>query len=347
VQGEPSDAELFIDGKPHGRTPQNFELSATEHSVEVRKEGYLPFSGSVTPALGLERSVEYKLTSADRSKALQESAPTIKSKATGYVLKLVPGGSFMMGSERREQGRRPNEGYREVTLKRPFYMGVTEVTNADFRSFKTDHASGFIGKRSFDLDAQPVVQVTWNDAAAYCNWLSERDGLPPAYEQGGGKYVLKKPVTTGYRLPTEAEWEYAARYVAPGKMRRFPWGDTLPIVPNVGNIAGEETKGTIEGGLEGYRDEYPVVAPVGKFEPTPLGLHDMGGNVSEWINDFYLSFVDPAAVTDPLGPEQAARHVVRGANWRSANVAELRYAYRDSADEMSQTIGFRVARYAE
>jgi formylglycine-generating enzyme required for sulfatase activity len=347
VQGDPADAELLIDGKPHGRTPQKFDLSATEHSVEIRKEGYLPFTGSVTPALGLERSVEYKLTSADRGKALLETAPTIKSKATGYVLKLIPGGTFKMGSERREQGRRPNEGYREVTLQRPFYLGVDEVTNADFRSFKSDHVSGFIGKRSFDLDAQPVVQVTWNDAAAYCNWLSEREGLPPAYEQGGGKYVLKKPVTTGYRLPTEAEWEYAARYVAPGQIRRFPWGDTLPIGANVGNIAGEEAKAVIEVGLDGYRDEYPVVAPVGKFAPTPLGLQDMGGNVSEWVNDFYLSFVDSSPVTDPLGPEQAARHVVRGANWRSANVAELRYAYRDSADEMSQTIGFRVARYAE
>jgi formylglycine-generating enzyme required for sulfatase activity len=347
IQGEPTDAELFVDGKAHGRTPQQFQLSAMEHSVEVRKEGYITFTGSVTPALGLERSVDYKLTPADRGKALQESAPTITTKTTNYELRLVPGGSFKMGSERREQGRRPNEGYREVTLQRPFYMGVMEVTNEDFRKFKNDHVSGFIGKRSFDLDAQPVVQVTWDEAAEYCNWLSEREGLPAAYEQGGGKFVLKKPVTTGYRLPTEAEWEYAARFVSPGKTRRFPWGDALPVVPKVGNIAGTETKTFLEADMEGYTDDYVIVAPVGKFEPTPLGLHDMGGNVSEWINDYYLSFVDNAAVTDPLGPDQAARHVIRGANWRSSNVAELRYAWRDSADEKSQLIGFRVARYAE
>jgi formylglycine-generating enzyme required for sulfatase activity len=347
VQGEPTDAELFVDGKAHGRTPQQFQLSATDHTVEVRKEGYITFTGSVTPALGLERSVDYKLTPADRGKALQESAPTITTKTTGYELRLVPGGSFKMGSERREQGRRPNEGYREVTLQRPFYMGVMEVTNEEFRKFKNDHVSGFIGKRSFDLDAQPVVQVTWDEAAEYCNWLSEREGLPAAYEQGGGKFVLKKPVTTGYRLPTEAEWEYAARYVSPGKIRRFPWGDALPVMPKVGNIAGTETKTFLEADMEGYTDDYVIVAPVGKFDPTPLGLHDMGGNVSEWINDYYLSFVDTAPVTDPLGPDQAARHVIRGANWRSSNVAELRYAWRDSADEKSQMIGFRVARYAE
>ncbi len=72
------------------------------------------------------------------------------------------------------------------------------------------------------------------------------------------------------------------------------------------------------------------MAPVGKFQPSPLGLHDLGGNVSEWVNDFYLSFVDPAPVTDPLGPDQAAFHVMRGANWKTGSVGELRFAWRDS-----------------
>jgi len=346
VRGEPADAELLVDGKPRGKTPQSLQLSAVDHVIEVRKEGFVPFTGTVTPALGLERLVEYKLISADRGTALLESAPVVNTK-TGYALRLVPPGSFMMGSERREQGRRPNEGLRPVTLKRPFYIGVTEVTNADFRKFRPNHVSGYVEKKTFDLDAQPVVQVSWNDAAAYCNWLSEKEGLPPAYEQGGGKYSLKKPVTIGYRLPTEAEWEYAARFVSPGKVRRFPWGDALPVAPRSGNIAGTETGGQLEAQIDGYRDDYPVVAPVAKFEPSPLGLHDLGGNVSEWVNDFYLSFVDPSPVTDPLGPEQAALHVVRGANWKTGSVGELRFAWRDSAPEPSQTIGFRVARYAE
>ena len=346
VRGAPDDAELFIDGKSVGKTPQSLKLGAVEHLIEVRKEGFIAFTGTVTPALGLERLVEYKLISADRGKALQESAPLIKTK-TGYELRLVPPGTFMMGSERREQGRRPNEGLRQVTLKRPYYMGTFEVTNTDFRKFRPEHISGYVEKKSFDLDLQPVVQVSWNDAAAYCNWLSEREGLPPAYEEGGGKFTLKKPVTIGYRLPTEAEWEYAARYAAPGKVRRFAWGDALPIAAQAGNLAGTETLGQLEAQLSDYHDDYPVVAPVGKFQPSPLGLHDMSGNVSEWVNDFYLSFVDPAPATDPLGPEQAAVHVVRGANWKTGTVGELRFAWRDTAPEPSQTLGFRVARYAE
>jgi formylglycine-generating enzyme required for sulfatase activity len=86
---------------------------------------------------------------------------------------------------------------------------------------------------------------------------------------------------------------------------------------------------------------------VGKFKPTPLGLHDMSGNVSEWIDDYYLSFVDPAPVTDPLGPQDGTRHVIRGANWKSATAADLRLAWRDGADAAGTTIGFRVVRYAE
>ncbi len=346
VSGEPEGAELVVDGTPRGQTPLSVNLTAQEHRIEVRKSGFVTFTTSVTPAKGLERVVEYRLTSSDRATALLDSAPTVRTK-DGYVLKLVPGGTFMMGSERREQGRRPNEPLRKVTLKRPFYIGVTEVTNEDFRRFRPGHASGYIGKQSLDLDKQAVSQVSWNEAAEYCNWLSEREGLPAAYEKKDDKYSLKRPVTTGYRLPTEAEWEYSARRAGPNKFLRFPWGDALPVAQNTGNLAGSEASKIVEGSLPGYRDDYDVIAPVGKFAPNALGLHDFGGNVSEWANDFYLSFVDTADSTDPLGPEQAGKHVVRGANWRSSAVSELRLAWRDTADDLSPALGFRIARYAE
>jgi formylglycine-generating enzyme required for sulfatase activity len=346
VQGEPADAEVFVDGKSRGVAPQTFELTAVQHSIEVRKEGFEPFQVNVTPEAGIERKVDFKLTSSDKAIALQESAPTITTKG-GYTLRLVPRGKFQMGSDRREQGRRPNEGLREITLERPYYIGVNEVTNADYRKFRSAHASGYIEKQTLDLDAQPVAAVTWDDAAEYCNWLSEQEGLPPAYERRDGKFFLIRPVTAGYRLPTEAEWEYAARFVAPGKTQRFAWGDGLPVAPQFGNVAGTESRGLIEGMLEGYTDDYPAAASIGKFKASPLGLHDMAGNVSEWTNDYYLSFVSVGAATDPLGPEPTAQHVVRGANWRSASVGHLRFAYRDSGEDGADTIGFRVARYAQ
>jgi formylglycine-generating enzyme required for sulfatase activity len=346
VQGEPADAELLVDGKASGRTPQTLDMSSVEHAIEVRKDGFLPFTISVTPAAGIDRKIDYKLVSSDKAVALQDSAPTITTRG-GYALRLVPGGTFKMGSDRREQGRRPNEGQRAITLQRPFYIGVTEVTNADFRKFRSSHASGYIEKHTLDLDAQPVAALSWDEAAEYCNWLSELEGLPQVYEKKDGKFFSKKPVPHGYRLPTEAEWEYAARFVSPGKVQRFAWGDGLPVAPSSGNVAGMETKGLLEAMIDGYQDEYPAVAPAGKFAPSPLGLQDMAGNVSEWTNDYYLSFVDANAATDPLGPEPTSQHVVRGANWRSASVGHLRFAFRDSNEDGNDTIGFRIARYAE
>jgi formylglycine-generating enzyme required for sulfatase activity len=346
IQGEPDGAQLFVDGIDRGRTPQSLELSAVEHNIEVHKEGWVTYTGKVTPAKGLDRTLQYRLMSEDRSRALAQTASTVYTQ-TGYLLRLIPAGTFSMGSERREQGRRPNEGLRRVTLKRPLYFGVTEVTNEQFRRFHPGHTSGLIDRHSIDLDDQPVSQVSWNEAAEFSNWLSERDNLPAAYEKKNDTYALKRPVTIGYRLPTEAEWEYAARYAAPGQFRRFAWGDTLPVTSDAGNLAGAETGNSLPATLPGYRDEYPLVAPVSKFKPTPLGLHDMSGNVSEWIDDYYLSFVDPAPVTDPLGPADGTRHVIRGANWKSATATDLRLAWRDGADGASTTIGFRVVRYAE
>jgi formylglycine-generating enzyme required for sulfatase activity len=119
------------------------------------------------------------------------------------------------------------------------------------------------------------------------------------------------------------------------------------VPAQVGNLAGSETGSSLAATLPGYRDDYPVVAPVGKFRATALGLHDMSGNVSQWVNDYYESFVDPAPATDPLGPAQGTLHVVRGANWKTASVSELRLAWRDTANGPAQTLGFRIARYAD
>src|SRR6184192_3802175 len=346
VSGEPADAELLVDGAPRGQTPQSLLLPAVEHRIEVRKAGFIPFEAVLTPVPELERAVQYHLTPSDRGRALLESAPLVRSQI-GYVLRLVPPGAFQMGSERREQGRRPNEGLRTVTLQRPFYIGVLPVTNGDFRRFRAEHASGYIDRQSIDLDSQPVTQVSWEDAAEFCNWLSHQEGLPPAYERSGTGFVLTRPVTRDYRLPTEAEWEYAARYGAAGQSQRFVWGDSPPVPLGVGNLAGGETGSSLPATLPGYRDDYPVVSPVGKFHPTALGLHDMSGNVSQWVNDYYESFVDPAPMTDPLGPAQGTLHVVRGASWKTASVSELRLAWRDTASGPEPTVGFRLARYAD
>jgi formylglycine-generating enzyme required for sulfatase activity len=347
VRGTPADAQLFVDGQARGSANQTIMLPSTEQTIEIRREGYQSFTTKVAPQAGLARVVEFRLLTPEQARAAR-IPPLIKTKTNGQ-LRLIPTGRYTMGSSRREPGRRSNETEHEVVLKRAYYLGVYEITNAEFRQFQPDHLSGVVRDRSLDQDDHPVVNVTWNDAAAFCNWLSGQDGLPSAYTQQGDVYVLVTPVNTGYRLPTEAEWEWAARYENGQATRRYPWGSSLPVPTNSGNFADKRALAVNDTAVENYEDGFVTTAPVGKFPASPLGLYDLGGNVTEWVQDFYTVYPELEPVsTDPLGPASGTQqHVVRGSSWRSANVAELRLAWRDHADGKAQTIGFRIARYAE
>jgi len=359
VQGDPLDAEVVIEGEVRGKTPLTFELPARRHSFEVRKAGMQVERIDVDLSAAVDRTVDYKLVPVGRARDWKPPPPALRAQTTGTLLRLITGGSFTMGSERREQGRRANEFPRKVTLARPYYLGTREVTNGEFRRYKADHNSGFVGKRTLDLDGQPVSNASWSDAVQYCNWLSTQEGLPVAYEQKGGRWALIEPVTTGYRLPTEAEWEYAARHAGPGaRTQRYEWGDALPPPAGIGNLAGSEAIDEMTRVLDGWQDDYPTIAPPGKFRANGFGIFDMTGNLSEWVHDAYVSFDANAGGTDPLGPAAGAnaagaaaavnvRRVIKGSHWRTTTFADLRAAWRDGFDGASQEVGFRVARYAE
>lgn len=345
IVASPEDAQLLIDGKPSGTANQVLSLTAAPHVIEVRKQGYAAHVATVTPRRGLEQRLTVVLQTIAQAEAAKLDA--VVTTSAGQTLRLIPTGSLQMGSPRREQGRRNNEIRRDVELTREFYLAETEVTNKQYREF-LPHNSGFFGGLSLEGDDQPVVRLGWQQAARYCNWLSERDGLPNAYIERDGRLVARRPMSTGYRLPTEAEWVWVARFEGGARPLRFVWGDGLPPPAGIANLADNAARTLVAQRVQGYDDGFSVSAPVGSFPPNKLGLRDLGGNVAEWVNDFYeASSVDPfVSLVDPLGPVSGNRYVIRGASWAHGGITELRTAFRDYGAGGREDVGFRIARYA-
>jgi formylglycine-generating enzyme required for sulfatase activity len=222
-------------------------------------------------------------------------------------LVLIPAGKFTMGSPETEKGRYDNEAQREVEIKEPFYLGIHEVRVRDFRAFVEDAGYKTEGEKAGDNDTwkaampdqtedHPVSKVSWNDAQAFCEWLSKKEG--------------KK-----YRLPTEAEWEYACRA---GTTTRYSFGDDFETLREVANVASSWTM------------------PVGKFKANAFGLYDMHGNVYEWCQD--------------LCKEGGTDRIYRGGGYGFCDYPEkhCRSAFRGGYAPSSRHdwLGFRVARDA-
>ncbi len=347
IVSDPPDAQLHVDGNDRGAGTQRLQLTTEAHQLVFKKPGYEPYRVTVTPRAGVSKEVTVTLNRITASPRRSATANTVTT-GEGQVLRLIKPGLFTMGASRREQGRRANEQLRQVQLTRAFYLGVKEVTNGQFRRFKAAHNSGAAYGRSLDDDQQPVVDIRWDEAAAYLNWLSEKDGLSPAYAQQGDKLVAVRPPSNGYRLPTEAEWEYAARYAERPSPNKYHWGNSYPPTGSAGNYADRAATGLLPNTLSTYNDQFAVTAPVGSFPPNLLGVHDLGGNVAEWCHDFYDVHVAGARVVqDPIGPASGRHHVVRGAGWKHSTISELRLSFRDYSDKARQDLGFRIARYAE
>ena len=248
------------------------------------------------------------------------SSPASAPFKPGMV--LVQGGVFSMGSDSGEKNERP---VREVTL-REFYMGKYEVTYSEYDAFcvemKRDKPSDDWGRGQ-----QPVRYVQWYDALNYCNWLSWKEGLKPVYSASGN--VINCDLSAnGYRLPTEAEWEYAAHGGAQSRGHDYAGGDSPNALGWFDTNSGGKTQ------------------PVGGKQPNELGLYDMSGNMNEWCWDIYGSY-GSGAQTDPRGAESGNTRVIRGGSYLSY-AADLRIsarAYGAPADR-ERLIGFRLARSA-
>ncbi len=254
---------------------------------------------------------------------------------------LINGGTFLMGSPKSEDWRSNDEILHKVRVA-SFYMAKFEVTQKEWREITGKNPSNFTG------DKLPVESVTWLEAIEFCNALSRRDGRTPVYAiTDGGKTVTWNRSANGYRLPTEAEWEYAARAgsTTPFYSRKVPGADDVnfyghypyQIEQNYFNDSVLETRPGL------YRAK---TVDVESFKPNPNGLYDIYGNVGEWCFDYYDEYVvatDNASVTNPTGASEGSRRVYRGGGWNDFG-KNLRSAYRAAMPQNNSAynVGLRL-----
>ena len=196
---------------------------------------------------------------------------------------------------------------------------------------------------------QPAVKLAWEEAALFCNWLSHKEGLPSFYQIQDGEVTSFDWQSHGYRLPTEAEWAWAAKVDSEEKTVVFPWKNGLyPPTEAVGNYADRSALSFLPFTIANYNDNYAVSANIGSFTPNIKSLYNMSGNVAEWVNDYYevrLHRGDP--IVDPTGAESGNRHVIRGASWALGSRSELRLSFREAGSGGRVDVGFRLARYVD
>ncbi len=352
INCQPVDALLKVDGKILGAASRRLRLTTRPHRLEISKAGHETFKTTLTPLAGVSKKLEVQLKGTRSvAQAPVSSALTTAEGQVLHTIRVREPITFQMGASRRESGRRSNERLYQVEFTRTFSISEKEVTNAEFRNFQPSHTSGQVQGLDLNANNQPVTSVTWNDVAVYMNWLSKKEGLPPAYREKDGTMVAVVPLTTGYRLPTEAEWEFVARYAgsnrADGQPMKYPWGNERYPSNKNGNYADSSASGILPLTMKNYTDGFRAAAPVGTFPANAAKLYDLGGNISEWCHDYYdvYSGAPTTVLRNPNGPATGKYHVVRGASWRHGSIAELRLTYRDYTNKARDDLGFRIARY--
>lgn len=249
----------------------------------------------------------------------------------------INGGTFAMGSPESEMQRETDEVQHNVTVSN-FYIGRYEVTQKQYEEVMGENPSNFKG------DNLPVENVSWYDAIEFCNKLSQNEGLTPVYTIDGDNVSWDRSAN-GYRLPTEAEWEYAARA---GTTTPFNTEDS--ISDEEANYYGHYPYGIEENyfsqeNLETEPGEYrQTTVEVDSFSPNKWGLYNTHGNVAEWCFDYYGAY-DLENTTNPSGPTTGTLRINRGGGWNDY-AKHLRCAYRASTtpDQKMNNIGFRLAR---
>lgn len=231
----------------------------------------------------------------------------------------IDGGDFLQGQRTLD----PSDPGRKVTVS-SFWMAETPITQSQYESVQGHNSSAYQGENN------PVEQVSWFDAVEFCNALSAREGLTPAYEIQGLKVTWNREAN-GWRLPTEAEFEFASRGGAHSRGYEFPGS----------NAAGDVAWG--------FANSQKHTHPVKALPPNELGVYGLAGNVWQWCWDWYEFDRSNLPDKDPQGPTQGSARVSRGGAWNEDHVDAFRPYYRadDGPETKGDNLGFRIARNAE
>lgn len=273
---------------------------------------------------------------ADTENRLQNETTTITA-SDEFV--FIQGGTFIMGSPESENWRSPDETQHTVTVS-DFYMSAYELTQEEYEAVMGNNPSSFTGENL------PIENISWLDAVNYCNQRSEQEGLTPAYLIDGENVSWNRGAD-GYRLPTEAEWEYASRAGT-----STPFNTETSISADESNYYGHypyEIEGNYfeQDNLTTQPGQYrETTIAVDSFSPNAWGLYNMHGNVSEWVWDFYGEY-ETEDVTNPAGPETGSLKIYRGGAWNDF-AKNMRSAYRATLEPNlgSFNIGIRLVRNA-
>lgn len=295
----------------------------------MRKRVRLPSLRTALATLGAAMILSGLALGPNRSPMLAQDATSPKEIVNSLDMKftLIPMGKFVMGSPKTEQHRGNDEDQHEVAITKDFYLGIHEVTQSQYERIMGNNPSYFtptgLGKakvRAKETTQSPVENVTWHQAVDFCRKLGD---LPK-----------EKEAKRSYRLPTEAEWEYACRA---GTTTALHYGHVVDSYS--ANFNGLSPYGMGRGG-----PFLRTTWQVGAYPPNKLGLYDMHGNVLEWCNDWYAAdYYKDSPKDDPPGPSSGAERVTRGGSWSNSGKA-CRSAVRTklAPDESHYGLGFRV-----
>jgi len=266
---------------------------------------------------------------------------------------FVERGSFNMGDEVGDLWQE-NRPVHKVTLTYDFYIDKYEVTFDEYDAFCESTGKSKPGDEGWGREKRPVINVSWNDAMEYCNWLSEKEKLPKAYDENGnlidrdGVVVTDPSKVVGYRLPTEAEWEYAARGGKESKGFWYSGSNNADEVAWYSHNSGDELlEGSLsdESGLKAITENNCRSHEVGTKAPNEIGLYDMSGNVWELCSDWFYDYTD-SGQTNPYN-DSGSFKVFHGGSWFD-HVSRLRVAGRSGNGRTFKYyyLGFRVCRTA-